>query len=352
MEIGPSVSVIVPVYNRASLLRECLDSVAAQTLGDWECLVVDDGSIDGSADVAVEYQSRDRRFRALARPPSKKGAAACRNHGLGLSAGRYVIFLDSDDLLHPECLSRRVDFMQKQGEHLDFATFPTLTFRQRLGDCDILWNIDKGSPDLLRFMRLDTPWSITGPIWKADAARAIGGFDETLPGWQDWQIHVVALLENLRHEPVNSPPDCYVRTNHGDQISKSASSQEHILRKTEYLSALVKKYREQLHTDEALRAACAGLMWYQVVQLEQNSMPFEAISYWRHMRKLRYIGARNWLEGTLALVFHGKPGGSLAWRAVKDWREQDITPIDRSTCHAIHLNPAIEGAQAGLVDDR
>jgi glycosyltransferase involved in cell wall biosynthesis len=317
------------------LLRECLESVSAQTLANWECIVVDDASSDDSLAVAIEYQSRDARFRALSRQGSVKGAAARRNQGLQASAGRYVVFLDSDDLLHPECLAKRIAFLAARRDALDFAVFPTLTFRDRPGDCDILWNIEKPIPDLLRYLRLDIPWSTTASIWRSEAVKSFGGFEESLPGWQDWQVHVVALLESLRYARGPSEPDSYWR-GHGDQqISDAAGLATHVEPKTKYLLVLMKKYHDKLHTDEALRSATAGLMWYQVVQLERAGMLGEALRFWWRTRRLNYINGRILREGAIALVAHGKPGGSLAWEAVRRWPNDIVNSIDRTTCHAV-----------------
>lgn len=93
------LSVVIPVYNVKPWLRECLDSVRAQTLRDWECICVDDGSTDGSTDILKEFSSSDPRFRILTRPHSNAGAA--RNAGLDEAKGDFLLFLDSDDVFSP-----------------------------------------------------------------------------------------------------------------------------------------------------------------------------------------------------------------------------------------------------------
>lgn len=93
------LSVVIPVYNVKPWLRECLDSVRAQTLRDWECICVDDGSTDGSPGILKEFASSDPRFRILTHPHSNAGAA--RNAGLDNANGEYLLFLDSDDVFSP-----------------------------------------------------------------------------------------------------------------------------------------------------------------------------------------------------------------------------------------------------------
>lgn len=96
------VSVIVPVYNVASYLPACIDSVLAQTFADFELLLVDDGSTDGSGDICDDYACRDVRVTVLHQPNA--GPAAARNAALDVAQGEYVAFVDSDDVIHRQYL--------------------------------------------------------------------------------------------------------------------------------------------------------------------------------------------------------------------------------------------------------
>jgi len=102
-EERPSVSVIVPAYRAENSLEECLASVGNQTFGDFECIVVDDASPDLGALIATRFGQRDSRFRVIAHE-SNKGVSGARNSGLHSASGRYVLFLDSDDILLPDAL--------------------------------------------------------------------------------------------------------------------------------------------------------------------------------------------------------------------------------------------------------
>lgn len=98
----PFFSIIVPVYNVAPYLRECLDSVLAQTYPNWECLCVNDGSTDESGAILDEYAQKDSRFRVFHK--KNGGVSAARNLALDNARGVWVLFLDSDDLLASSCL--------------------------------------------------------------------------------------------------------------------------------------------------------------------------------------------------------------------------------------------------------
>jgi len=111
----PLVSIIIPTYNRAHLIGETLDSVLAQTYTNWECIVVDDGSTDNTAEVVQSYQDKDTRFYFHQRPQDRpKGANACRNYGFELSKGEYIQWLDSDDLLGSNKIYKQVEVLEKQ----------------------------------------------------------------------------------------------------------------------------------------------------------------------------------------------------------------------------------------------
>ena len=91
------ISVIIPVYNVESYLRQCLDSVVNQTFEDIEIICVDDGSTDGSLDILNKYASSDNRFKIISQP--NQGLGTARNNGLKLACGNYIYFLDSDDYI-------------------------------------------------------------------------------------------------------------------------------------------------------------------------------------------------------------------------------------------------------------
>src|SRR5512139_3799743 len=94
---GPEISVVVPFYNVEAYLAECLDSLVDQTFDDFEVLLVDDGSPDGSRAIAERYAAADPRLRVVTRPNGGLGAA--RNTGIREARGRYLTFVDSDDVV-------------------------------------------------------------------------------------------------------------------------------------------------------------------------------------------------------------------------------------------------------------
>ena len=112
------ISIVVPVYNAAKYIEETIESVVNQTYKDWELLLVDDCSKDDSAEVIQEVIrsfEQDEEYKGRIRFIKKEhneGAAKARNTGIMEAQGRYIAFLDADDIWYPEKLQNELDFMQ------------------------------------------------------------------------------------------------------------------------------------------------------------------------------------------------------------------------------------------------
>ncbi|MDE5692427.1 MAG: glycosyltransferase family 2 protein [Duncaniella sp.] len=98
------ISVIIPAYNAQAYLRECLESVLAQSFSDWEAIIVNDGSTDSTCDIAAGFTARDSRFRLVSTPNG--GLSSARNAGIAVARGQWLTYLDSDDTLYPDALAK------------------------------------------------------------------------------------------------------------------------------------------------------------------------------------------------------------------------------------------------------
>lgn len=122
MDTKSAISIIVPVYNTEKYLRRCLDSIVVQTYRDWECIIVDDGSTDGSAAICDEYDKKDSRFKVLHK--ENEGVSAARNVGIDHAEGDFITFVDSDDYLSSEYLQDLYNHKEYDYVVGSFQTFP------------------------------------------------------------------------------------------------------------------------------------------------------------------------------------------------------------------------------------
>ncbi len=257
------VSIIIPLYNRVGLIKQALASIISQTYPYWEAVVVDDGSTDGSYALVQELAAQDRRIKPFERARGPKGASTCRNIGIENASGKYIIFLDSDDLLAPFCLAQRVSTMEENPE-IGFAVFNMMLFSEKPDDTRIVWNIDTQEDDLMRFLRIDGVWSITGPIYRKAYLQTLGGFDESAPFWQDFEMHIRVLVHDIPYRKfLHQKPDCYNRRHDLDSISqKGLHSEDKLIRKVAMYQEIIALVERHDKLNNASRKAIVSFLLY------------------------------------------------------------------------------------------
>jgi glycosyltransferase involved in cell wall biosynthesis len=212
----PIVSIIIPVLDREKIIHETLQSIRNQTLERWECLVVDDGSTDGTIAVVDSYGKEDNRFKLFKNNKIEHGASVCRNIGIKQSQGKYIVFIDSDDLFSHDALEKRVGFMELN-PNLDFAVFPCLRFKNSPYDQNILLSSYKGKDVLTLFLKRDIPWGTLNVIYQRKSILNNEIFwDPKIRIHQDIEFHVKAVCRGLRFEMPDTDPDCFWRE-HGEK---------------------------------------------------------------------------------------------------------------------------------------
>ena len=217
----PVVSVIIPHFNRSILLKETIASIQQQTFKDFEIVVVDDGS-DESELAAIELLKQEN-IKIIKRQDGEKGPSTCRNLGANSARGKYLLFLDSDDLLAPICLEQRISVMDDNPQ-LDMAIFLMENFAKVPGDTKTYFNINapfEKLPGL--FLQNRNPWQTMAPIWQKDFFMKVGGFDESFLYMEDPDLHIRALAypdANIKTF-YEVPADCYYRINHIDDTKKT-----------------------------------------------------------------------------------------------------------------------------------
>lgn len=112
--ITPIISIIIPCYNGEQFLHETLDCLKKQTIDEWECIIVNDGSTDNSLTIAREYEAKDARYRVIDKV--NEGVPIARNVAIVAAEGKYILPLDADDLIAPSYVEKAVDYLERHPE--------------------------------------------------------------------------------------------------------------------------------------------------------------------------------------------------------------------------------------------
>ena len=204
------VSIIIPTFNSSKYLKATLNSVLSQTYANWECILVDDGSIDLTETISENYREKDNRFHLYKRPDHlPKGPSSARNYGVTKAQGEYLIFLDADDLLASTCLENRLAQFQQHPE-CDFLVFQMERFLNEpdFSKNEIVVEQDKNRV-LESFIQLHGQWPITAPIYKADFFKSIA-FNSGLVVFEDLEVAIKAIVQATDFKIFNTI-DCYYR---------------------------------------------------------------------------------------------------------------------------------------------
>ena len=211
--MAPQVSVVIPTHNRLRMLHDAIDSVLAQTYRNFELIVVDDGSEDGTAEkIPARYGSA---LRVVVE--ARRGVAAARNRGVNCSRGRYLAFLDSDDLWRPRKLEIQMSSMQSQA-------------RWRICQTEEIWIRNgvrvnpkkkhrKPSGDIFRASLDLCLVSPSAALMTRELFERMGGFDESFPVCEDYDLWLRIAFDHPVY--LIAEPLVIKRGGHADQLSRS-----------------------------------------------------------------------------------------------------------------------------------
>ena len=173
MKYDPLISVIVPVYNTSNYLRQCLDSICAQTYKNLEIICVNDGSTDNSADILSEYAARDERIVVVHQ--KNAGLSAARNTALEAAKGQWVAAVDSDDYLLPETFE--LCARHTSDNRIDLIRYNIEDFRDDVPECIIdspwLKPVADGTVAITEDIILKQNVAFCGKIWRLDSLRSL-----------------------------------------------------------------------------------------------------------------------------------------------------------------------------------
>jgi glycosyltransferase involved in cell wall biosynthesis len=180
-----SVSIIVPCYNQAQYIDECLQSVLDQTYENWECIIVNDGSPDNTNEVVKKWITKDSRFKYYSQ--ENAGVSSARNLGVSKSIGEYILPLDGDDKISVNYISSAIEAFKKD-DLLKVVYCKAEKFGDEIGE----WNLPSFS---LKSLALDNMIFSSAMFKRIDWQRVGGYDDKMLDGLEDWEFWI-ALLKN------------------------------------------------------------------------------------------------------------------------------------------------------------
>lgn len=217
------VSIIIPSFNRADVISETLNSVQKQSYIKWECIIVDDGSTDETIEVIKKYLDHDNRFKLFKRPSGMlKGANSCRNYGYLKSKGKYVKFLDSDDLITSDCLDKQVNILESSS-HLQVCLSYGRYFHDGSEVLQEFWSRNTDYPDfLLGHITNQIRWQTADPLWRKKFFKTLP-FKEGLMNSQEWLMHGEALA-HLQNDEIYNLKETFTLIRRGNQRMSSNQS--------------------------------------------------------------------------------------------------------------------------------
>lgn len=212
---SPLISVIIPTYNRLAFVLEAVDSVLKQTLQDFELIVIDDGSNDETAKALKKYEDR-----LLYRYQKNQGVSRARNFGLKMARGKWIAFLDSDDLWLPEKLETQVRFFSENPGAVICQTEEIWIRKGRRVNPQK--KHQKFSGDIFAPSLLLCLVSPSAVMIQRDLFERVGYFDETLPACEDYDLWL--RISSQFHVYLIDRPLVVKRGGHADQLSRTIPS--------------------------------------------------------------------------------------------------------------------------------
>lgn len=187
--MNPIISIIIPCYNSEFTLQTTLESVISQDFQDWEAIIINDGSIDKTEEIALNWTKKDDRFKYFSK--HNEGLAKTRNYGIARSSGEYILPLDADNQLEKDFVISAITIFEKDSS-IGVVHGDAEYFGQKTG----LWKIDEFN---LSKMLLNN-YIDACAIYKKKLWEQVGGYDEKMPfqGHEDWELWLALGTLNVR----------------------------------------------------------------------------------------------------------------------------------------------------------
>lgn len=272
------VSFIIPTYNRPELITKTLDSLLKNTDERWEAVCIDDGSEEETLNILETYSTKHENIKFIQRISLPKGAPHCRNIGVENANGKYLIFLDSDDMVAPWCVADQLETVRKFPNY-DIWAFSLLTFKNKPGDSDLLWEMDfiDCPNNLDKILLKINPWSGSALLWRKEIFDSMGGWNNKIACWQDWELDLRIILNGFKmRENYDQRPQLFIRRNNTSQIVNDNNLQETILSRKNLFSHAYKLLQDNNLLNKHRIEALSGYVFKDALKIIDNNL---SISY-------------------------------------------------------------------------
>ena len=234
------LSVIIPCFNGYEYLKQMVDCCKRQSFTDWELIIVDDGSVDGTFAKIKSYTENDSRIHIYQRNRLPKGSLTCRNIGFEHSSGKYIIHFDADDIFTDNCFEQRVKFLDENPE-CDYATFLAQGFyynkRNEVKYSSYYGLIDNNRDILERFLSVSYPFSIWCNIYRREIVEKYP-WDEKVKVYSDFSYALPMIFDEIPHLfAQNKVPDYLYRKFYSKHNMCASAINQDKCKSTNYLFA-------------------------------------------------------------------------------------------------------------------
>ncbi len=287
MEVNPKVSIIMATYNREKYIVESLKAIQNQTYTSWECIIIDDGGSDNTAKIIAPILEKDERFKFYTRTSKYKKGPSCRNYGLDLAKGDYIIFFDDDDIPHPQNLEICTSELDKR--NISFCRYvrevfhmPEFNYKFDYSKEYSFFNIDL--KDIENMIKDKLQFNCCAVMWKRECFDE-NRFAEGLMYAEEWELYsrIVSsgfkgisisktLFYGRKHE--NSSTGNFYKN---DPIRRASFAKATLL-------AIENLKKKKLLTHSIIKYFVIFSYYYKDFDLYQNSMQLLALSRFERLK--------------------------------------------------------------------
>ena len=306
---SPLVTVIVPAFNYGSLIAYTLESLLDQEYRNWECIVVDDGSMDDTASVVNGYRNQDKRIAYVYQ--RNGGLPKARNTGLSQARGKYIQFLDADDLIESRKLQCHVQYLENNpetdivyGGARYFRTDRPNERRRSKKDIDEPWmpEISGSGDEVLQFLVKANIMVVSAPLVRRRIIDQVGLFDEKLFLSEDWDYWIRCAIKGARFQYLDEVGALSLIRCHSESLSHNG------MKARKYVIRLRQKLYKILQDDALIEYnRMTDLIDVRGfgIELVEAGYPFSAIRYLLDaaMKSATWGESIKWMYAALAAPF-------------------------------------------------